>query len=105
MKTPSLKNLFLGTQDDQLPAIYSSEENLSYGELKDRVDKTVRTFIDLDIAENDHIAILGNNEPEFISIVIALWHLGAVPVPLNTRLLNKELNELILRSDCKAILV
>jgi len=105
MKTLSVKNLFLETQDEQSPAIYSSAENLSYGELKDRVNKTVRTLIDLDIAEGDHIAIIGNNEPEFISNIIALWQLGAVPVPLNTRLSNKELNELILRSDCKTILV
>ena len=105
MKTPSIKNLFLEMQEDNLPAIYSSQETITYGELKNKVNKVLRSLIDLDVGEGDHVAILGGFEPEIISIIVAIWKLGAVPVPLNTRLSNRELNELISISDCKLILV
>ena len=47
------------------------------------------------VKEGDIAAILSENNIDFIHLLFALWKLGAVPVPLNTRLNDSETNNLI----------
>ncbi len=75
-------------------AIYKDTE-LSYKNLTELVDKTAFYLTQNDIKENDIVCLLYNNSPEFIVIILALWEVGAIPIPLNTRLLEKDLNKQI----------
>ena len=48
----------------------------------------------------DKVAILSENNTEYVILVLALWKIGAIPVPLNTRLLPNELEELVSFAGC-----
>ena len=74
--------------------IYNNTE-LSYKNLAELVDKTAFFLIQQDIKENNIVCLLFNNSLEFIVTTLALWEIGAIPVPLNNKLLEKELNDQI----------
>ena len=86
-------------------AVRSDLLELSYDELLIQVKKTASFFNEIGIKKNDHIALLSENNLEFILTVNALWFLGAIPVPLNIRLKHNELNELIKFSDCRLLII
>ena len=65
---------------------------MSYQNLSELVDKTSFYLTQQDIKENNIVCLLFNNSLEFIVIILAFWEVGAVPVPLNTKLLEKDLN-------------
>lgn len=47
------------------------------------------------IKKRDVIVVICENNVEFIMLIFALWKLGAIPVPLNIRLNDSEINNLI----------
>jgi o-succinylbenzoate---CoA ligase len=47
------------------------------------------------IKKGDITAVISDNNINFILLIFALWKLGAVPVPLNIRLNDSEINNLI----------
>ena len=86
-------------------AVRSKLVEISYNELLLQVKKTANHFNEFGIKKNDHIAVLSENNVEFILTLNALWFLGAIPVPLNIKLKPNELDELIKFSDCKQVIV
>jgi O-succinylbenzoic acid--CoA ligase len=76
-------------------AIIRNDKEITYGEINSLVKKIFFFLNNEGIKENDIVTLLFNNSLEFIVIVISLWEIGAIPVPLNTRLLGKDLNEQI----------
>jgi len=90
--------------DPASTAIIYQDTELSYKSLGELVDKTVFYLTQKDIKENDIVCLLFNSGIEFIVIILALWEVGAVPVPLNTRLLEKDLNEQVTFLNPKRII-
>jgi len=45
------------------------------------------------ISKNDTVAIISNNTLEFVVELLAIWAVGAVPVPINIRQSEKEISE------------
>lgn len=76
-------------------AVIYNDKKISYGELNSLVKRTALFLYEKGIQENDITVLLSGNRLEFIVAVLALWEIGAVPVPLNTKLLDKDLNEQI----------
>jgi len=81
------------------PAIITNENNLTYRELIKEVKKTAASLIELNIHRMKPVAVLSDNNKDFIILVLALWMIDAVPAPINTRLTQKEVEELINISD------
>src|SRR3990170_7079646 len=77
------------------PAIITNENNLTYRELIKEVKKTAASLIELNIHRMKPVAVLSDNNKDFIILVLALWMIDAVPAPINTRLTQKEVEELI----------
>jgi O-succinylbenzoic acid--CoA ligase len=85
-------------------ALEKAGEKLSFLQLYD-ISKATAIFLhENGIRENDNIAILSGNSVEFVIVVNALWLLGSVPVPINIRLKQKEINNLISHSGSVAVL-
>ena len=82
-------------------AIILNEKNLTYSELDSLIDKVTYFLYQNGTKENDIVTLLFNNSLEFVITFLSLWEIGAVPVPLNTKLLEKDLHEQIsfLNSD------
>ena len=66
-------------------AVRSDDLEVSYNELLKLVKKTVKFFHSKGIKKNNHVAIISENNLEFIITLNALWFIGAIPVPLNPK--------------------
>lgn len=72
-------------------AILSGARTLSYEELADRTDRLASALRERGVAKGDRVAYLGENHPSFVETFFACGLLGAIFVPLNTRLAPPEL--------------
>ena len=72
-------------------ALLSAAGTLSYEELAERTDRLANALGDRGVAKGDRVAYLGDNHPAFVETFFACGLLGAIFVPLNTRLAPPEL--------------
>lgn len=77
---------------------YDSNKNFTYLALDNYANRLVEKFKTMDIQEGDRIAVLSEHSVPYIVIFIACLRLGAILVPLNYRLVDSELKNLI--KDC-----
>jgi fatty-acyl-CoA synthase len=75
---------------DQI-ALISGDDRLSYGELAGQVDRLANALDLRGIRSGDRVAYLGENHPAFLETLFACGVLGAIFVPLNTRLAAPEI--------------
>ena len=72
-------------------ALISGSRTMSYIELADRTDRLASVLRGRGVAKGDRVAYLGENHPSFVEAFFACGLLGAIFVPLNTRLAAPEL--------------
>lgn len=82
--------------------VLSDNESVSYGELLERASGLARA---LAAKPGERIGYLGKNGPEFLEAYFAVAGLGAVLVPLNTRLAANELADILADCEPEAVLV
>jgi fatty-acyl-CoA synthase len=80
-------------------AIVHEGQRYSYADVYDRASRAARVLRDLGVGHGDRVAYLGRNLPSLPETLFAAGMLGAVFVPLNTRLAAPELAVLI--GDCE----
>ena len=66
-------------------------ERISYAELESRVQRTAQALAELGLAPGDRIALALPSEPLYLEVYFAAALLGAIAIPLNTRLTAAEL--------------
>ena len=74
-------------------AIIEKGSFITYEELINKINFSAECFLNEGIKNNDIVGILSLNNSNFIISVIALWQIGTIPIPLNIRLTQNELNE------------
>ena len=79
--------------------------NVSFAELKNRVDILAKAFLELGIAQGDKVAILSENRTEWVRADLAALTLGAVSVPIHTTLSPKIIKHILNDSQARVILV
>ncbi|MCW2134827.1 acyl-CoA synthetase [Arthrobacter sp. VKM Ac-2550] len=72
-------------------AIISSAGQLAYDDFALRVDQLASAFAERGVAKGDRVAYLGENHTAFLETFFACGTLGAIFVPLNTRLAPPEI--------------
>ncbi|MGX5715436.1 o-succinylbenzoate--CoA ligase [Arthrobacter sp. MAHUQ-56] len=72
-------------------ALLSGTRTLTYEELAERSDRLANALRNRGVAKGDRVAYLGENHPSFVETFFACGLLGAIFVPLNTRLAPPEL--------------
>ncbi|WP_396656257.1 o-succinylbenzoate--CoA ligase [Microbacterium sp.] len=72
-------------------ALVFRDQSITYGELADRIDRLASALADRGVSAGDRVAYLGNNHPSFLETLFACGILGAIFVPLNTRLAPPEI--------------
>ena len=85
------------------PALVSGEQTITHDELADRVDRVANFLRDKGIGTGDRVAYLGENHPAYLQTLFAAGLLGAVFVPINTRLAVPEVQYIL--ADCGARLL
>lgn len=86
-------------------AVISEKSELNYAEIFTLVKKTVNYLLANGIERNNHVAIISENNLEFILALNAIWFIGAIPIPLNPNLKINELERLLQKSDSNYIIV
>ena len=72
-------------------AVIHAGDRLTYAQLHDRVTRLAHGLRGLGAGRGDRVAYLGPNHPAFLETLFAVGTLGAILVPLNTRLAAPEL--------------
>ena len=101
----SQERFLLLKQNPLVKAIISSKNIYTFDELRQIVLKISQFLINNGIGSNNHVGILSDNSTDFITFVLAIWQISAVPVPINTRLTDSEINEQLSEADCITVLV
>ena len=84
--------------------ILSEEGNLTYRQLKEKIDRLAGYLVNLGINKDDKVAILLRNSPDFVLSLFAIQKIGAIPVPINTFLKPEEIEHILNHSEAKAII-
>jgi o-succinylbenzoate---CoA ligase len=101
-KPKNYRTMLLGKHN--LPAIITPDSILTYKQLDGKILSTIQSLLKIGIKRRDKVAILSENSTEYVITILSLWKIGAVPVPLNIRLLQNELEELVLFAGCTFLL-
>jgi crotonobetaine/carnitine-CoA ligase len=85
--------------------LYFKDETVTYQQLDERSNRFAHGFQALGIAENDKIAIMMKNHPDFLYTWFGSAKLGAVEVPINTAYKGDLLRHIINNSDSKVLVI
>lgn len=72
-------------------AVVSGDVRLTYLEFAERVERLASALAALGIQADERVAILDKNDHRWLELYFALPRIGAIAVPLNYRLANREL--------------
>ena len=101
MNSKSIDSFFSFTERADLTAIIKSDESISYKDLFTQAKQIAFVLSNKGIKKDNYIPLLIEDNFLFIKTVIALWFLGSIPVPLNTKLLDDEINSILDDHDFK----
>ncbi|MET0780081.1 MAG: long-chain fatty acid--CoA ligase [Microbacterium sp.] len=85
-------------------AIVFGDETLTYRQLADAADRVSALLWHRGIRTGDAVAYLGENSPQFLQVLFGAMQLGAVFVPVNTRLAPPEIEHVLTDSGARALI-
>lgn len=88
---------------DKVALIHGEGETLTYRELADDADRVSALLWHRGIRKGDAVAYLGENSPDFLRVLFGAAQLGAIFVPLNTRLAAPELAYMLADSGARLV--
>ncbi|WP_336630732.1 MULTISPECIES: acyl-CoA synthetase [unclassified Microbacterium] len=86
-------------------AIVHGGREVTYDDLADRIDRFAAALHARGVRKGDRVAVLSNNHPDFLTTFFASGMLGAIFVPLNTRLAPRELEFMIEDSGARTLVL
>jgi len=86
-------------------ALSFKERRLTFAELAAGVDRAAKGLIALGIRPGDKVALWMLNRPEWIDAAFAVMKIGAVLVPINTRLRTDDVAYIVAQSDSTALIL
>jgi len=87
------------------PAIVFDDDVLTYREFADAVDRVAVVLWHRGVRKGDAVAFIGENSPQFLQVMFGAAQLGAVFVPVNTRLASPEITHVLVDSDARALVL
>ncbi|MFI0423656.1 AMP-binding protein [Spongiactinospora sp. 9N601] len=89
----------------EVEAVVTPRERIAYGELAEEVAAIRAALAAAGVGRGDHIAVCLGNGPRWVALFIAIGSLGAVTVPVNTRLRAGETAYLLRQSRARMLFV
>jgi fatty-acyl-CoA synthase len=86
-------------------ALYFNGRRWSFTELSRSVDRLARGLLALGVQPGEKVALWMVNRPEFIEAMFAVIKIGAILVPINTRLRTEDTAYILGQSDSAALLI
>ncbi|WP_308492062.1 o-succinylbenzoate--CoA ligase [Microbacterium terrisoli] len=85
-------------------AIAFRDQRIGYNELDERILRLADALRTRGVQHGDRVAYLGNNHPSFVEALFATTMLGAIFVPLNTRLAAPEIEFAVDNSGAETLI-
>lgn len=85
---------------DRTALVHGDGSTMTYRQFADGADRTASMLRRLGVQRGDTVAYLGENSPDFLQTMFGAAWLGAVFVPINTRLAPPEITHIL--TDCSA---
>ena len=98
LSTRRLKN------PDKVALVFGEGERITYRRLADDADRVSALLWQRGIRKGDAVAYIGENSPDFLRVLFGAAQLGAVFVPLNTRLAGPELAYMLADSGARLLI-
>jgi amino acid adenylation domain-containing protein len=89
-------------QDPHRIALISDDQNLTYGELHQRVDRMARRLASEGVAPEQVVGLSVSRSPAMVAAMLAIWKVGAAWLPLDPRLPPARIRNQI--TDCQLAL-
>ncbi len=86
-------------------AVQTEYEKVTYSQLLILSKQAAISFQKKGVKKGCHVSVLSENSIEFIIIINAFWFLGAIPIPINTRLNQTEIQSLLAHSGSEYLIV
>jgi long-chain acyl-CoA synthetase len=86
------------------PAIILGDAALTFGELDRQSDRMANALLSKGLAHGDRVILYVGNSLELVVAVAALWKAGALPIPITTWTVGRELAFLVADSKPFAVL-
>ena len=86
-------------------ALYFRGRRQTFTELAAGVDRVARGLMALGVRPGDKVALWLLNRPEWIEIAFAVMKIGAVLVPINTRLRTEDVAYIVDQSDSSTLIL
>ena len=86
-------------------AIIYGDLRISYGELKEKVDRLAVSLMNLGVKKDDKVAVLFTNLPQWAYAEYAIDKIGGIVVPINTRYSVQELEYILHHSDSSTLVM
>lgn len=87
------------------PAVIFGDEVLTYRQLADASAQVAGVLRQRGIGKGDAVAYIGENSPQFLQVMFGAAQLGAVFVPVNTRLAAPEMTHVLTDSGARAVIL
>jgi long-chain acyl-CoA synthetase len=82
-----------------------SERQFTYRQLNERMNRVAGMLARLEVRRGERVAMLVGNRTEFIEFFFGAMRIGAIPVPLNTRLARDTLAFIFRDAECSVALI
>lgn len=97
--------IFRVAQDDpERIAFWVDDRSLSYGDCADKISRLASTLKQWGLQPEDRVGLWLYNTPGFVLSYFAVLSLGAVVVPINTRLTGEELATILRDADARLLI-
>ncbi|MBK8945102.1 MAG: acyl--CoA ligase [Ignavibacteriae bacterium] len=108
MKIKSQNNFWLIQQFKKNPEtifIKNNSSEFTFSQVFELSKMTSQYFVKKGIKNGNHVAIISENNLDFIITVNALWFVGAIPILINNRLKENEIINLLKHSDSDFLII
>lgn len=85
-------------------ALVAGDAQLTYRQLADAADRISALLSHRGIGKGDAVAFLGENSPQFLEVLFGALQLGAIFVPVNTRLAPPEITHVLADSGARVLI-
>lgn len=99
-----LKNSATRYRDKEAVICVTTGKRVSFLELNERVNRLANRFINMGLKKGDMVAFVLSNRVEIVETFFALGKVGLVGLPLNYRLAPKEIVQMIVHAEAKALI-
>ena len=92
-------------QHGDAPALLSAARVVTYSQLARLVCGNAKRLEQLGIGPGSQVGILSENTTEYVVLLLALLHRGAIACPISTRIPQKMAEDSLVLADCEGLVV